>query len=89
MIIAAFYFASACFGVALLFNLWHLVRTERVGDRVLALDTMVINCIALLVLFGQYNRSVVYFEASMVFAMLGFISTVAYTRFVLRSNIIE
>lgn len=89
MITAAFFFASACFGLALLCNLWQLTQSDRVGDRVLALDTMVINCIALLVLFGQYNKSVVYFEASMVFAMLGFISTVAYTRFVLRGNIIE
>lgn len=89
MIYAAVIFASACFGLALLFNLWHLTRSTRVGDRVLALDTMVINCIALLVLFGLYNHSVVYFEASMIFAMLGFISTVAYTRFILRSNIIE
>ncbi len=89
MIYVALVFASACFGLALLFNLWHLARSERVGDRVLALDTMVINCIALLVLFGMHYHSVVYFEASMIFAMLGFISTVAYTRFVLLGNIIE
>ena len=89
MIYAAVVFASACFGLALLFNLSHLVRSKQVGDRVLALDTMVINCIALLVLFGMYHHTVVYFEASMIFAMLGFISTVAFTRFLLRGNIIE
>ena len=30
-----------------------------------------------------------YFEASMIIAMTGFISTVSYTRFLLRGDIIE
>ncbi len=89
MIAYALYFAFACFGLALLFNLWHLARAPGVNDRVLALDTMVINAIALLILYGVAEGTAVYFEASMLFAMVGFVSTVAYCKFMLRGDIIE
>ena len=89
MMYYAIQFAFLCFGLGLLFNLWHLLRAPNLTDKVLALDTMVINAIALLILFGLQEGTEVYFEAAMIFAMLGFVSTVAYTRFVLRGNIIE
>ena len=50
---------------------------------------MTINMIALLTLFGIDRGTTVYFEASLLFAMVGFISTVAYAKFVLRGDIIE
>ena len=43
----------------------------------------------LVVLFGVFLSSEIFFEASLIMAMLGFISTVAYARFLLRGNIIE
>lgn len=66
-----------------------LVIGPSVGDRILALDTMVINAIGLIVLLGIAQGTSVYFEVSMIIAMLGFVSTVAYARFVLRGDIIE
>ena len=89
MITMAIYFTGACFGAALLMNLWQVTTADAIGDRVLALDTMVINSIALLILFGVSQGTETYFEAVMVIAMLGFVSTVAYARFILRGNIIE
>jgi multicomponent K+:H+ antiporter subunit F len=59
------------------------------GDRILALDTMVINAIGLIVLMGLSQGIRIYFEVSLIIAMLGFVSTVAYARFVLRGDIIE
>ena len=59
------------------------------GDRILALDTMVVNAIGLIVLLGISQGFRIYFEASLIIAMLGFVSTVAYARFVLRGDIIE
>lgn len=85
----AVYFAFTCFGAAVLLNLWRVVDAPGVVDRVLALDTMVINAIALLMLYGLAFGTEMYFEASMIIAMLGFVSTVAYARFMLRGNIIE
>lgn len=82
-------FAFACFGLGLLMNLWRIFRAPGVPDRILALDTMVINVIALLILYGIKAGTGVYFEAAMLFAMTGFISTVAYAKFILRGDIIE
>lgn len=66
-----------------------LVLGPSTGDRILALDTMVINAIGLIVLLGIWQGTRIYFEVSLIIAMLGFVSTVAYARFVLRGDIIE
>ncbi|MCZ0812186.1 MAG: K+/H+ antiporter subunit F [Pseudomonadota bacterium] len=89
MITIALYFAFGCFGLGLLFNLWRISMGPDSADRILALDTMVINIIALLILYGVWQGTTVYYEASMLVAMVGFVSTVAYCRFVLRGDIIE
>ena len=59
------------------------------GDRILALDTMVINALGLIVVLGIHQGVKVYFEAALLVAMLGFVSTVALARFILRGDIIE
>lgn len=89
MIDYALDFALICFGLGLLFTLYRVIFAPGVGDRVLALDTMVINTIAILVLQGINQGTEIFFEAAMVVAMLGFVGTVAYARFMLRGNIIE
>ena len=89
MITAALLFASGCYAVALILDLWRIARGPDAADRILALDTMVINVIALLVLYGIWRGTAVYFEAAMLIAMVGFVSTVAYCRFILRGDIIE
>lgn len=89
MIDHAITFALACFSLALLLNLWRLARGPQVTDRILALDTMTINAIALIVLAGIRWNSALYFEAALMFAMVGFVSTVALCRFLLRGDVIE
>lgn len=89
MIGAALAFAFACFGLALLLNLWRVATGPGMAERILALDTMAINAIALLVLYGILQGTAVYFEASALFAMTGFVSTVAYAKYMLRGDIIE
>jgi len=76
-------------GLALLLNLWALIRGPSLPDRLLALDTMYINSIALLLSYGIYSASQLYFEAALLIAMLGFVSTVAVCKFLLRGDIIE
>ncbi|WP_338550374.1 K+/H+ antiporter subunit F [Roseovarius phycicola] len=66
-----------------------LVIGPDTGDRILALDTMVVNAIGIIVLLGIWQGTQIYFEVSMIIAMLGFVSTVAYARFKLRGDIIE
>lgn len=76
-------------GLAIVLNLWRLLRGPSLPDRILALDTMYINAIALLILFGVYQSSNVYFEAALLIAVLGFVGTVALSKYLLRGDIIE
>ncbi len=76
-------------GVAMLLALWRLLRGPTLPDRILALDTLNIDAIAMLVLYGMHIQSEVYFEAALVIAMLGFVSTLVLSKYVLRRDIIE
>lgn len=75
--------------LAMALNLWRLVRGPALPDRILALDTLNINVIALIVLLGIGLGSVVYFEAALILAMMGFVGTVALCKFVLSGDVIE
>lgn len=75
--------------LALAMSLWRLLRGPTLPDRILALDTLSINTIALLVLYGIRIGSTIYFEAALVIAMLGFVSTVALSKYVMRRDIVE
>ncbi|WP_028293687.1 K+/H+ antiporter subunit F [Oceanobacter kriegii] len=76
-------------GLALVLNAWRLIIGPTVTDRILALDTMYINCIALIVLLGIYFQTALYYEAALLIAMLGFVSTSALSKYLLRGDIIE
>ena len=79
----------AMIGLSLLLNLWRLLMGPSVPDRILALDTMYINSIALIILYGMSMGTALYFEAALLIAMLGFVSTVAVCKYLLRGDIIE
>lgn len=81
--------AFACIAAALLLNFWRLVRGPDLPDRILALDTMYINTVALLVLLGIHLDLTVYFEAALLIALVGFAGTVALCKYLLRGDIIE
>ncbi|MDO5370755.1 K+/H+ antiporter subunit F [Paracoccus sp. (in: a-proteobacteria)] len=89
MLAPALWFAFGCFALAQILCLYRLMRAPGFSDRVLALDTMTINMIALITLFGIQRGTTVYFETSMLFALFGFVSTVAFAKFILRGDIIE
>jgi multicomponent K+:H+ antiporter subunit F len=74
---------------ALFLSLWRLLRGPDKPDRILALDTLYINTIALLVLLGIHLGSALYFEAALLIAMMGFVGTVALCKYLLRGDIIE
>lgn len=81
--------AFAALALGQILSMVRLVIGPTSGDRILALDTMVINALGLVVLLGIYQGVQIYFEVSLLIAMLGFVSTVALARFLLRGDIIE
>lgn len=75
--------------LALLLNFWRLLRGPTSVDRVVALDTMYVNSLALLVLLGVHSDNSLYFEVGLIIAMLGFVGTIALAKFLFRGRVIE
>ena len=86
---AAVTFAIGCFALAMLLNLWRLLTASNLPDRILAVDTMLVNGIALIVLYGVKSSSGVNFEVAIILALTGFVSSVAFCKFLLRGQVIE
>ena len=89
MLSAAIMVATVLVCLSLMLNLWRLFKGPSRPDRILALDTMYINSIALIILFGISAGTELYFEAALLIAMLGFVSTAAMCKYILRGDIIE
>jgi len=89
MITMSVYIALGLFSVAILFNLYRLAKGPDITDRILALDTMAINIIAVVILTGIQMETRILFESALLIALMGFISTVALTRYLLRGDLIE
>lgn len=90
MILAAILpWAIAAFALALLLSAWRLLRGPSLPDRILALDTLYINALALLVLEGVRQGHALYFEVALLIGLLGFVGTVVLGKFILRGDIVE
>jgi multicomponent K+:H+ antiporter subunit F len=89
MIATASAIALVAIAAAMLLNLYRLLRGPDAVDRVLALDTLAINLIGLIVVAGILYGTTMYFEAALLFAMVGFVTTVSFCKFLLRGNVIE
>jgi len=89
MLTAAIVIATTLVCISLILNFWRLYRGPSRPDRILALDTMYINSIALIILFGISSGTALYFEAALLIAMLGFVSTAAMCKYILRGDLIE
>lgn len=81
----AFALVTAAFAM----SFFRLLKGPDAPDRIVALDTLYINAIALLVLLGIHLASPLYFEAALLIALMGFVGTVALCKFLLRGDIIE
>ena len=86
---AALVIAQVMLALAMVCAAARLVIGPRAQDRVLALDTLYINAMLLILVLGMREASTVYFEAALVIAMLGFVSTAALAKFLLRGEVIE
>lgn len=81
--------AVAMVVLAMLLCGWRLARGPTRVDRILALDTLYINTVALLVVAGIAADSALYFEGALVIALLGFVGTVALTKYLLNGEVID
>ncbi|MCU0903660.1 MAG: K+/H+ antiporter subunit F [Tabrizicola sp.] len=82
-------FFLLCIVLSLVLNLWRLFTAPTVTDRILTLDTMTVNAIALVVAYGIWAGTGLYLEVAVIFALTSFVGTVAYCKYLLRGSIIE
>ena len=89
MLSLALAFAHLCVLVALVFCFIHLLLGPTAQDRVLALDSLWMVAMLCILLLGIRFSSVIYFEAALVIALTGFVSSIALAKFLMRGEIIE
>ncbi|HNP51642.1 multisubunit potassium/proton antiporter PhaF subunit [Nitrosomonas nitrosa] len=85
----AIMFAQTALVAAMLLALTRMIKGPRAQDRVLGLDTLYVNSMLLLLVFGIRTGNTLYFEASLIIAILGFVATVALAKFLMRGEVIE
>jgi multicomponent K+:H+ antiporter subunit F len=77
------------YGIAILLALWRLLRGPAAQDRVLALDLITTIAMLTALVIGIRYRSTMYFEAALLIALFGFVSSAAMAKFLLRGEVIE
>ncbi len=81
--------AFTLLGFSILFSFLRLIKGPDLPDRILALDTLYINAIALVILLGMHLGSALYFEAALLIAVMGFVGTIGLSKYLLRGDIME
>jgi multicomponent K+:H+ antiporter subunit F len=89
MLSLAFDVAFTLLGLSLALTLVRVVLGPDVTDRIFALDTLYVNSATMLVLYGLQLGTGRYYEAALLIAMLGFITTVVLSKFLTRGDVIE
>ena len=81
--------AQVLLGLALACSTFRILWGPRAQDRVLGFDSLYLNAMLLALTFGIQSGSTLYFEAALMMALLGFVTTVALAKFLLRGEVIE
>lgn len=89
MISLAANIALGLLALALLLAVWRLLLGPSVSDRILALDTIYINALALLIVLGVRLNDPLFFEEALLIGLLGFVGTVSFAKYLLRGDIID
>lgn len=81
--------AQIMLGLAMALAFYRMVRGPRAQDRILGLDTLYINAMLMLLTFGIRTANSLYFESALIVALIGFVSSIAFGKFLMRGEIIE
>ena len=81
--------AQVMLALAMVLAIYRMVIGPRAQDRVLALDAFYVTGMLMLVTVGIRIGTAIFFEVALVVGMLGFVSTVALAKFLLRGEVIE
>lgn len=68
---------------------YRVIRGPRAQDRIVGLDALYVCGMLLMLTFGIRSGTALYFESALIIALLGFVSTVALAKFLIRGEVIE
>ncbi|MCI9866491.1 K+/H+ antiporter subunit F [Rhizobium skierniewicense] len=85
----SFFIAQLFLAIAMAISVYRIAIGPRAQDRVLGVDTLYVNAMLLVLVFGLRTGNDVYFAAALLIAILGFVSTVALSKFMMRGEVIE
>jgi len=89
VLFAAIVFTLSCYSLAMGLSLLRLYRGPSAQDRVLAMDLICTIAMLMLMVLAIRYRSEAYFEAALLIAIFGFVSSAAMAKFLLRGEVIE
>jgi multicomponent K+:H+ antiporter subunit F len=81
--------AQVILAAAMVAAVYRLVLGPRAQDRILSLDAFYLSAMLMLIVFGIRLGTTIYFEITLIIALLGFVSTVALAKFLMRGEVIE
>jgi len=81
--------AQAMLALAMLIAIWRLVVGPRAQDRIMGLDTLYITTMMMFLLFSIRANSILYFEAAAIIGLMGFVSSIALAKLLMRGEVIE
>ena len=82
-------FSLGCYVLAMGVCLVRLLGGPSAQDRVLAIDYLYVLGLLIIVVLGIRHATTVYFEGALLIALLGFVSSAALAKFLLRGEVIE
>lgn len=82
-------YAQAALGLAALLACVRIIIGPRAQDRVLGLDALYVSTMLLFIVTGLRLGTPFLFEAALVIAIAGFVSSVSLAKFLLRGEVIE
>ena len=89
LLAASLTIAQLMLGAAMALATVRMLWGPRAEDRVLGFDSLYVSAMLLVLTLGIRLGNALFFEIAFVVALLGFVSTVALAKFLLRGEVIE
>jgi multisubunit Na+/H+ antiporter MnhF subunit len=81
--------AAACVVLAMAFAIYRVLRGPSLGDRIVALDFLGVNTALLIVLVAMRSGFEAFLDAALIVSILGFLTTVAFSRYLLTGRVMR
>lgn len=79
--------SASLIAISMMLNVWRMIIGPSAPDRIIAVDTLYVNGVALIILLGVFLQTRAFIDAAMIIALMGYVSTVALAKYLLRGKI--